>query len=163
MSDSHVYHDDDFETLARDLYPVRNLRAEDFDHVLRIDHKVTGRDRRDYLRRKFDEALAESAVQVSLVAEADGRPVGFIMARVDHGDFGRIAASAVLDTLGVSPDFAGKGVGRALLSQLLVNLRALGVERVESEVARESFDLLGFFYHLGFAPAQRLAFHKRIV
>jgi len=29
-------------------------------------------------------------------------------------------------------------------------------------VAKEHFDLLGFFYHAGFGPSQRLAFVKRL-
>jgi hypothetical protein len=53
-------------------------------------------------------------------------------------------------------------VGRALLSQLFINLGALRVERVESVVAKEHFDLLGFFYRAGFGPAQRLAFVKNL-
>ena len=68
------------------------------------------------------EALHESDVRVSLVAEQDGRPVGFIMARVDFGEFGRFEPTAVMDTIGVDPDYRDRGIGRALLSQLLINL-----------------------------------------
>ncbi|MGC2519091.1 MAG: GNAT family N-acetyltransferase, partial [Burkholderiales bacterium] len=69
---------------------------------------------------------------------------------------------AVIDTIGVDPGFAGTGIGTALLSQLFVNLEALHVERVETVIARENFDLLGFFYRAGFGPSQRLAFVKRL-
>jgi len=43
-----------------------------------------------------------------------------------------------------------------------VNLEALHVERVETVVSRENFELLGFFYRAGFGPSRRLAFVKRI-
>jgi ribosomal protein S18 acetylase RimI-like enzyme len=148
--------------LSRDAIPVRCLRPEDRADVLRIDRKITGKDRSDYYEQKFDEALDESAVRVSLVAESEPRPVGFIMARVDFGGFGQTEPVAVIDTLGVDPDFANQGIGKALLSQLLANLAALRVEKVETQVARENFDLLGFFYHCGFGPSQNLAFRKRI-
>ena len=56
------------------------------------------------------------------------------------------------------PDHRLQGVASALLSQLVVNLRGLTIDRLETEVARDQFDLLGFFYRRGFAPSQRLAF-----
>lgn len=153
--------DDDavFETMP---VPVRRLAAGDFEAVARIDRAVTNRDRDAYLQRKFDEVLNESAMEVSLVAEDDGLPVGFVMARVDDGEYGQVEAVATLDTIGVKPGFEKKGIGRALLTQLINNLAALHVERLETELARETFGLLGFLYHAGFSTSQRLAFCKRL-
>jgi GNAT superfamily N-acetyltransferase len=141
---------------------VRQLGPEDLDALVQIDERITGQDRREYLKRKVDEVLHESAIQVSLVAEEDGFPVGFAMARVDFGDFGRIDAAASLDTIGVDPRFAGHGFGRALLSQMIENLAALHVERLETEVALEAFDLSRFLLRSGFAPSQRIAFRKAL-
>ena len=84
------------------------------------------------------------------------------MARVDYGDFGRAEPAAVIDTVGVDPLRPRQGIGRALLSQLFVNLRGLQVERVETVVAADKFDLLGFFYAAGMRPAERLAFVKKL-
>jgi ribosomal protein S18 acetylase RimI-like enzyme len=151
----------DFEPLARDRVPVRSLKADDLGAIARIDRKITGRDRSAYLARKLDEALYDSAVRVSLVAELDGRPVGFVMARVDFGEFGRAEPVAVLDTIGVDPDYARRAVGGALLQQLLANLAGLRIERIETEVAHDNLGLLGFLYAQGFAPSQRLAFRLR--
>jgi len=153
---------DDHDAAHSDPVFVRTLSREDFAEVVRINRKIIGRDRTEYFERKFDEALHESAVQVSLVAEIDSRPVGFIMARVDPGDFGQTEPVAVIDTLGVDPLRAGNGVGKALLRQLLMNLGALRVDRVETQVATDNFDLLGFFLRNGGGPSQRLAFCKRL-
>lgn len=155
-------HGDDFDALSRDRMPVRSLTSADLGAVVRIDRKVTGGDRTDYLRTKIDETFGDSAIRVSLIAEPDGLPVGFVMARVDFGEYGRAEPVAVIDTIGVDPAFAGQGVGRALLSQLMVNLSGLHVDTVETHVARENFDLLGFLYRCGFVPAQRLIFAKTI-
>jgi N-acetylglutamate synthase-like GNAT family acetyltransferase len=84
------------------------------------------------------------------------------MARLDYGDFGRVEPVAVIDTVGVDPLRARQGIGRALLSQLFVNLRGLGVERVETVLAAGSLDLLGYFTRAGFKPSERLAFEKRL-
>jgi len=151
----------DFETLARDRADVHGLAPGDLGDIIAIDQRITGRSRDSYLTRLFDEALNDSAIRVSLVAR-QGMAVGFIMAKTDFGDFGRTAPTAVIDTIGVHPQFAGAGIGTAMLSQLFVNLHALHVERVETVVAAENFDLLGFFYKAGFSPSQRLALVKRL-
>jgi GNAT superfamily N-acetyltransferase len=150
----------DFEALARDLADVRALKADDLEGVARIDRRHTGGDRTGFLRHALDEALGEGGVRVSLAAIVDGALAGFAMARVDLGDFGRSAPVAILDTVGVDPLHKGKGIGRALLSQLFVNLGALRVERVETVVDPRNLELLGFFVRAGFGPADRLAFVK---
>lgn len=152
----------DFEALARDRCDLRTLKAGDLDDIVRIDQKVSGRRREAYIRELFDEAMNDSAVRVSLVACVDGIAAGFVMARTDFGDYGRAQPVAVLDTIGVDPDYAHRGVGHALLSQLFANLEALRVERVETMVTRENFGLLGFFYDAGFEQSQRLSFDKRV-
>ena len=148
----------DFGELARDRIPVRSLRESDLKALIAIDRRITGRDRSGYFERKLGEALHESDVRVSLVAEADGRPVGFIMARVDLGEFGRIEAAAVMDTIGVDPDYAGRGVGRALLSQLLANLATLRVDKILTEVDWADRELMAYLDRGGFRPSGRLSF-----
>jgi ribosomal protein S18 acetylase RimI-like enzyme len=150
----------DFGPLARDRIPVRSMAEGDLKAIIAIDRRITGRDRSTYFKRKLAEALRESDVRVSLVAEQDGAPVGFIMARVDSGEFGRIESTAVLDTIGVDPDHGEHGVGRALLSQLMVNLMTLRVEQIRTEVEWHEQELLAFLGHCGFHPAQQLCFER---
>ncbi|HXZ22216.1 MAG TPA: GNAT family N-acetyltransferase [Pseudolabrys sp.] len=153
----------DFGPLARDRIPVRSMKESDLRTLVAIDRRITGRDRTAYFRRKLTEALTESDVRVSLVAELDAVPVGFIMARVDLGDFGRVETTAVIDTIGVDPDYQNKGVGRALISQLLANLSTLRVENVRTEVDWQDHDLLAYLDHSGFLPSQRLCFDLRLI
>lgn len=152
----------DFEALARDRCDVRILAREDLAELVRIDRRITGRERRSYIERVVEEAMSDSAVRVSLTARVDGIVAGFVTARTDFGDFGRPEPVAVLDTIGVDPDYAHHHVGAALLSQLLVNLEALRIEHVETVVGREDFGLLGFLYKVGFGPSQRLGFVKPV-
>jgi len=151
----------DFAPLARDRIPVRSLAAGDLDALVGIDRHHTGRERRPYYRRRLAESLNESGVRVSLVAEVDGRVAGFVMARVDFGEFGRLDPEAVIDTIGIDPACSHRGIGSALVSQLLANLAALRVERVRTEVAWNAFGLLAFLQRCGFHPAERLVFRRR--
>jgi ribosomal protein S18 acetylase RimI-like enzyme len=139
---------------------IRHLHESDFEAVVRIDALATGAIRSDYFRRKFDEALKESGITVSLVTEDDGFVVAFAMVRVDLGDFGHIEPTASLETLGVHPSFSGKGYGRDMLAQMIDNLAALHIDRLETEVAHDHFELLRFFYRFGFTPSQRLVFQR---
>ena len=152
----------DYERLARASADMSLLTAKDLDEVVRIDRQITGRDRRSYMRHALDEALRESGVRISLAARQDSALVGYVMARADLGDFGRTEPVAVIDTIGVAPEYASQGIGRALLAQLFQNLSTLRIERVETIVAAANVDLLGFFYGAGFAPGERLAFVKRL-
>ena len=152
----------DFGPLARDRIPVRTMIEGDLRALIAIDRRITGRDRSAYFERKLAEALHESDVRVSLVAERYGGPVGFIMARVDFGEFGRIEPTTVMDTIGVDPDYQAQGIGRALISQILINLMTLRVEHIRTEIDWRDRELLGFLDHCGFRPSQQLCFEHAI-
>ena len=154
--------DNDFEKLARDCADVQSMKPQDLQEIVRIDRAITGRDRSEYISAKLAEAMNDSAIRVSMTARLDGVIVGYLMARADLGDYGRTEPAAVIDTIGVDPEYAHRGVGRAMLSQLFANLGALRVERVETITAPRDQDLLGFLFDAGFKPAQRLAFTRAI-
>lgn len=151
-----------YAALARDRVLVRSLVADDLAAVIRIDRKLTGRDRAAFFDAKLREVLGETGIRVSLTAEVDDRPAGFVMARVDYGEYGRTEPAAVLDAIGVEPDFGHQGVGRALLSQLVMNLGILRVETLRTTVRWNNFGLLGFLDGAGFAPSQQLLLSKTI-
>ena len=134
---------------------IRGLRPKDLEAVIALDAKLTGRRREEYFKAKLDQALRETGVMVSLAAEMDGAFAGFLLCRVFYGEFGAMEPAAVLDTLGVHPAFHGKGVGRALISQLRTNLLGLGIGRLHTEVSWDSRDLMAFFQKEGFRPAPR--------
>jgi len=148
--------------LSRNKISCRSLQSSDLDTLVRIDQKVTGLDRRSYYERKVKEALDESGIRVSLVAELNGVVVGFIMARVDYGEFDRTESVAVLDTIGVDPGFVHHHVGAALLAQLLGNLATLRLEKIRTEIDAERFELSSFLMNNSFYPAQRLSFTHEV-
>jgi ribosomal protein S18 acetylase RimI-like enzyme len=134
---------------------IRNLRPRDLESVTALDAKITGRRREEYFRIKLKQALADTGIMVSLAAEIDDSFVGFLLARVYYGEFGAMEQVAVLDTMGVHPDFQGRGVGTALLGQLRTNLLGLGIPQLQTEVSWDNPPLLAFFNRQGFEPAPR--------
>ncbi|MDE2228721.1 MAG: GNAT family N-acetyltransferase [Alphaproteobacteria bacterium] len=153
---------DDFEALSHDRVPIRSMVTDDFAAILHIDRRLTGRDRTAYFKHKLAEAMDESGVRVSLVAVVDAAVAGFVMARVELGEFGSVESEAVIDTIGVDADRGHNGVGTALVSQLITNLAGLRVENVRTEVGWNQFGLLSFLDRLGFRPQSRLALKRTV-
>ena len=153
----------DYDRLARDRVQTRSLRQTDLDTVIRLDRHLSGQDRRAYYQQKFAEMLQESGIRISLTAEKKDLLAGFIMARLDYGEFGQPVQTAVIDTLGVDPAAQSSGVGRALLSQLLINLARLQVEKIQTQISWRQISLHKFMCDCGFVPAQRLILEKRLI
>lgn len=153
---------DQHGALARDLIPCRSMRASDLEAIVKIDRRTTGREHRAYYQQKMAEALDESGIRVSLVAEQDDHVVGFVMARVDFGEFDRIEPAAVIDSIAVDPGYAHHLVGTALLSQLMSNLSALQTETIRSEADANHHDVLRFLQRNGFSVSQRLTFERAV-
>jgi L-amino acid N-acyltransferase YncA len=87
-----------------------------------------------------------------LVAEADGVVLGFAYA----GPFRPRAAYryTVEDSVYVSPDAIGKGVGRAVLAEVLKACEALGVRQVMAVIGDSgNAASIGLHSALGFEPA----------
>lgn len=143
-------------TLPRDQALIRTVQPRDLDAVVAIDAAATGRRRERFLNLKLTQALEDTGIAMSLGAELDGHLVGFVLARVYYGEFGVLEPSAVLDVLGVHPDYRGHHVAAALLDQLRSNLLGLGIGTLQTEVRWESTDLVTFFQHEGFTIAPRI-------
>ncbi len=141
---------------------VRRLQGADLDACIRLDEKITGRRRTEYFRLKLRESLADTGIRISLAAECDGALTGFLLARVYYGEFGCLDPVAVLDTLGVHPEFRGKGIGRAMLRQLLTDLRGLNVTTLQTQVHWDDQGLMTFFQRQGFRPAPRLCLDRAV-
>jgi L-amino acid N-acyltransferase YncA len=87
-----------------------------------------------------------------LVAEADGKVLGYAYA----GAFRPRAAYryTVEDSVYVSPDAIGKGVGRAVLTEVLKACEALGVRQVMAVIGdSNNAASIGLHAALGFEPA----------
>jgi predicted N-acetyltransferase YhbS len=148
--------------LDTDRIPVRRLTPDDLEAVVRIDAASTGARREAFYEAKLRRAIEDSSVQLSLAAELDDMVVGFLFVSLYYGEFGMPETAAVLEAIGVHPAYRGHKVGKALLRQLEMNLRAFGVETVRTEVDWRQLDLLSFLAHAGYDPAPRLCLEKRL-
>jgi GNAT superfamily N-acetyltransferase len=141
---------------------VRTLELADVARLTRMDQTITGRNRSTWYQGKVKRALEESDVRISLGAELDGGLVGAVLGSLQYGEFGQPEPIAILDTILVDPGYAGRGVGSVLVEHLVRNLRALGIERLRTEVAWDEHDLARFLGRRGFSPAARIVLERRL-
>jgi len=146
----------------RDGVTVRLLTLADAPRLVRMDQTITGRNRTAWYEGKLKRALQESDLQISLGAEVEGFVVGAVLGSLHYGEFGQPEPIAVLDTILVDPGYSRRGIGSALLENLTRNLRALGIERLRTEVAWDEHDLNRFLGLQGFVPAPRLVLELRL-
>lgn len=144
---------DDVQT---EIATVRLLREDDVDHVVRIDAAATGRHRPRYFELMLKRALHFAGLQVSLVAEIEGRVVGYLMGSLYYGEYGLTEPSASIDAIGVAEDARRQRIAQALMRQFRMNVGAIGATSIRTEVDWDDFDLLAFLRAQGFAPSKRL-------
>ena len=144
------------EILETDRAVVRLMNEHDLEAVVKIDAVASGRRRPRYFELMLERAVKQAALQVSLAAEVDGHVVGFAIVSLYYGEYGVSEPTASLDAISVDPANRGQHIGKALLRQLRLNLSALRVTTLRTEVSWDDFDLLAFFKKEGFSPARRL-------
>src|SRR5512139_990278 len=129
---------------------MRPLTVSDLDAIVEIDRKVLGKVRRDFWRKKIE--LPNPRYPVSdLVAEAEGKVIGFIVGEVSGWEFGIPETVGWISTIGVDPDYQHKGVARKLSQEFVKNLKTIGVSVVYTLVNWSDWDLLKFFRAMGFS------------
>jgi len=146
---------------TRDL-TVRAIREDDLPALVAIDATASGVPRADYLRDKASQSLDRRHPVIALVAEHEGSVVGFLMGQVFRGEFGIREAVAIVDTVGIDPEFQGRGTGRQLMGEFLLRAKKAGAVQVRTIVDWTQWDLVGFFRTLGFTPGTGIALQRSV-
>jgi ribosomal protein S18 acetylase RimI-like enzyme len=109
-------------------------------------------------RRRHYEALLESGRGHLLLAEEDGRPVGYAMVSETGGQatLQTGARMAELETLSVAEGERGQGIGRALMDAAYAVMRELGVTEVMLYVLEGNDGAVRFYERLGMRPYLRV-------
>ena len=140
---------------------IRPLKIEDLESIVTIDEKVLGEKRRDYWEKKL-QMMGEKASQVSLVAEVQGKVLGFILGDVSGWEFGVPDTVGWIDTIGVDPVHQKKGLATALAQELVQRLKAIGVRTIYTLVSWNDWDLLQFFHVMGFTRGDMINLELKI-
>jgi len=128
---------------------IRTIVPSDLDRVVEIDIKVLGKSRLEYWEMKLELVGKRSQIS-SLVAELDGKVIGFIIGGASRWEYGVPENIGWIDTIGVDPDYQRKGIAKILFTEMTNKLKKVGVDTIITFVKRRDPILLNFFNSLGF-------------
>lgn len=135
--------------VAATTIAVRAVRRTDLEQVIEIDAVVTGLEKSGYWRSIFQRyGDGERPERRFLVAEADGRVVGFIIGEVRDWEFGAPPCGWVF-AIDVKPEYRLDGVATQMLQALCAGLRRSGVRKLRTILARDNKLVLSFFRSQG--------------
>ncbi len=134
---------------AKTVPEIRIMREEDLERITEIDYQVLGERRADYWEAKVEMTGKRSPLP-SLVAEIEGKVVGFILADASGWEYGVPKNIGWIDTIGVEPPYQKKGIGRILMQEMLNYMKKVGVDSVYTLVNWRDWGLLQFFDAMGF-------------
>lgn len=137
---------------------VRRVTKEDAEDVRRIYEAITKRSEKLDIKRIVEER-AEKTLDASVVAEFEGKVVGYMISYMTSGNFG-VDRCAWISMFGVEPKFMGQGIGRRLADEIFNFYREKGVTDVFTSVKWDYTDILSFFKTLGFRRSEFLHLHK---
>ncbi len=128
---------------------IRPLKPEDLEAIVEIDQKILGTRRPDFYLKKISKNSKKQNT-IALVAEVEGKVVGFILGAISGWEFGVPSTFGWIDTVGVDPEFQGRGIGTFLFKNIVKEFLKFGIKRIYTLVSWEDWDLLAFFRKMGF-------------
>jgi len=144
--------------MAAQVYPgpvVRELRAADLEHVVRIDDQHTGQPKPGYWERVLTGFIRrdDDRERVGLAAEVDGRMVGYLLGEVRAFEFGSEPCGWIF-AVGVERDRLRGRVASSLLDEAGRRFKDSGVSRMRTMVRRNDVPVLSFFRANGFVGGE---------
>ncbi len=140
---------------ANDKFCARPLTADDLERVIEIDSQHTGRRRDGFYSKRLHAALADPGGFVYLGSEENGILQGYLLARLQEGEYGTSERSASMDAIGVDSEASAKGSGRLLLAALDEILAHKDIRVIHTQAEWHNLPMLRFFSGTGFSMAPR--------
>jgi len=134
---------------------IRPIRTTDFDQIAEIDKKILGYKRTEYWKLKAE--ISKRFPVASLVAEMDGKIVGFIIGSISKREYGVSEDAGWIDTIGVDPDYQRRGIGQMLFNEMVDHLKKVGVKTIYTFVNWRDWGLLKFFDSIGFEKGDMIS------
>ena len=139
---------------------IRKIKPEDAKELERIQSLITRSPSKTDFKKIIQDQLNKDK-DVSLVAEVNGRIVGYMISYVIYAGFG-IDKSAWIATFGIDPKFMGQGIGKRLAEEIFKKYQKMGIKNIYTSVRWDSVDLLSFFKTLGFDRSEFINLRKEL-
>ncbi len=112
---------------------------------------------RDMPSQEVVASQVGGADDLSLIAEYEGRLVGFVLARVAYVGL-PMAGVCLIHSMAVLPEYREHGIGTLLVEKLRDSCKAKGIQTVRALVPAANTRLMNYCEELGFQPSSTLNF-----
>lgn len=139
---------------------IRQLESDDRDALLRFLARVPEGDRTFFKEDVYEPSVAESWLApgpARAVAVDGGEVVGWLSLVRLHGWSDHVGEVRLI----VDPEHRGRGIGRRLAQQAVLEAHRLGLTKVVVEVIAQQEETIAMFRSLGFDPEALLVDHVR--
>jgi len=144
--------------MERATVNIRRMVRSDIDAVLALDKKIGGGQSR-ICYRDMVTTDPGGPLDSSFVAEADGRVVGFILARLAYL-YIPLTEVCVIHGIVVDPDYQRSRIGSRLVNELLSHCHVEEINTIRALVNEHDTKLRSFVEQLGFRRSTILNYDK---
>jgi aminoglycoside 6'-N-acetyltransferase I len=141
---------------------IREIVESDRHEWVRMRHALWPGSLSDHEAETQQYFLERSQVPTVLVAEADGRLVGFL--ELDYRKYApgcRSSPVPFIEGWYVEPAWQRQGIGRALVEAAEARARAMGHHEIASDTEVENADSLAAHQALGYEVVERVVCFRR--
>ena len=147
--------------ISSEMPVIRAMSRKDLDRIVEIDTQVLGQSRPEYWEMKV-ELVERRSPMSSLVAEWDGKVIGFVIGDASGWEYGVPEHIGWIDTIGVDPSFQRKGVAEMLFTEMVNNLKKVGVDTIYTFLNWRDWSLLRFFDAMGFEKGEMINLELKV-
>lgn len=138
---------------------IKTFTEAHIGDALRIARAYASEGSVEYWEERFKDYLKRYPVGC-LIAEVDGKNVGFIISEVRGWQFNLPEPVGWIETLGIDRGYTKRGVGAQLVQHLLNHFKTIGIAKVNTAVRWTAADLLGLYGALGFGRGEFISLEK---
>lgn len=137
-------------------FHLRKFKIEDLERVKHINRLCLPENYTD----RFFVDLHRRFPKTFIVAEAEGQVVGYAMCRIETGlsIFGLrgLIKKGHIVSLAVMPNYRRRGIGEALVREVMENMRSYKAEQCFLEVRKSNRSAIKLYKNLGFQISRTL-------
>lgn len=139
---------------------IREMGPEDVEGILGIE-RVTKGDKRAATYAPVPDSCIGGELDASVVAEAKGKLVGFVLGRVVRSPT-ELRGVAWIELVGILPEYQHQGIGRKMVESWKERCRKKGIKKVHIMINWRDWWMLSFFESLGFSRGDLTDFQAEL-
>jgi ribosomal protein S18 acetylase RimI-like enzyme len=140
---------------------IRRMERNDIHEVLALNRIIQGSSRDVISYEDLASANPGTPPDLSLVAEVDGKIIGFSINRSMYLMV-PLTEVCIIHAIFIHPDYQGRGIGRKLIQAVLYNCQIEDISTVRALIPEGNKELQDLFERQGFQHSNIVNFDKTL-